>query len=172
MPLVLLDQLRYVVLILNKLACFIEGELLKGLDLGVTERDTLGGEELAQHVVADLACAIWVHDAESSEQMLCRCRFEFINHEYIDHERLDLLLLDELGGLIVLELDDNIVTNLRLGWELKQVSHQVGNLTLVQETTSVDIDNAEGFSHLLAVKVFLPLLLNRILWLRQHFLSI
>ena len=172
MPLVLFDQLRYVVLILNKLASLIESELLKGLDLGVTERDTLGGKELAQHVVTDLACAIWVHNAERSEQVLCRRRFEFVNHEYIDHERLDLFLLDELGGLIVLKLDDNIVTNLRLGWELKQVSHQVGNLTLVQETATINIDNAEGFSHLLAIEILLPLLLDWVLWLRQHFLSI
>ena len=79
-------------------------------------------------------------------------------------------MLDELRRLIILKLDDNVITDLGLGWELEQVPHEVGNLTLVQETTSIDIDDTEGVSDLFSVEVFLALLLDSVLMLRQHLL--
>ena len=64
MALVLLDEFGDIVFVFDPLASLVESELLKGLDLGVSQRDTLGGQELSQDIVSDLASTIGVHNAE------------------------------------------------------------------------------------------------------------
>ena len=172
MPFVFFHQLCNIILILHVLARLVKSELFKGLDLGVTQGNSLGSEELAEDVITDLAGTIGVHNAEGREQVLRGRRLKLICHEDVDHESLDLLLFNELRRLIVFELDDNIVTNLGLRRELKQVSHQVRDLTFVQETTTINIDDAEGLTDLLAIEIFLPLFLNWVLWVGQHFFQI
>ena len=95
--------------------------------------------------------------------MLCRRGLELVCHEHVNHEGLDLLLLNELRWLIILELHDNVITNLCLRGELKQISHQVRDLTLVKETTAIDINDAEGLTDLLTIEIFLALLLDGVL---------
>ncbi len=102
--------------------------------------------------------------------MLCWSRLKLIRKEDLDHELLDFFLFDELRWLIVFQLDDNVITNLGFRRELKQITHQVGNLTLVKESTTFDIDNSDSLSDLLSVKVSLALLLNFILRRGQHFI--
>ena len=92
--------------------------------------------------------------------MFCGCRLELIRHQYVHHELLDFLLFDELRGLIVLELDDNVITNLGLRWELQKVTHEIRDLTLIEEAAAIDINDTECVSDLLAVEVFLALSLD------------
>ena len=55
MPLVFLYQLRNIILIFDLLSGLVQSELFKGLDLGITQGDTLGGQEFAQDVDANFA---------------------------------------------------------------------------------------------------------------------
>ena len=100
--------------------------------------------------------------------MLGSCRLELIDHEDIDHEGLNLCLLDELGGLIILELHENVITNLGFRGELKQVTHEIGNLTLIKEATFFDINDTEGILYLCEIEFFLAFALNWVLGSRQH----
>ena len=50
MAIILLNQLGYVVLVLDKLTSLIEGKLFKALNLRVSQWNTLRGQELSQDV--------------------------------------------------------------------------------------------------------------------------
>ena len=169
MALIFFDKLGHIVLVLDELACLVKGKLLEGLDLGVSERDTFGRKEFAQDVYRDAPRALGIHDSEGREHVFGRCRLEFVGHQDVHHEFFDLLLFDELRGLVVFKLHDNVVTHLCLRWELQQITHQVGHLALVKESATVNVNDAEGFSDLLAIEVFLARALSGVLRRRQHF---
>ena len=169
MSFVLFDELGHIVLILYKLASFVESVALERLNLRITQRDTLGSEQLVQHVVPNLAIALRVHDTESCEQVLSWRRLELVNHQDIDHERFHLFSLDELRWLIILKFDQDIVTNLGLGWELQQVSHQVRDLSLIEVALLVTIDDLECITNDLEVELLLAGLLCWVLRCGQHF---
>ena len=83
-------------------------------------------------VFSDVAEALRVQDFERLQQPLGSLRLELICHEDVEHEGFEFFVLDVVGGLVVFEAADNVVTHLRLRGELQQVSHYVRDLSIEQ----------------------------------------
>ena len=123
--LVFLDQARYVVLVVDVLARLVQGESLEALVLLVPQLDPLGRQQLVHHVFLDVAFAFGVQDAEGGEHVLGRGGFELVGLQHLEQVGLELLVLDVVGGLVVLQLGDDIVPDLGFRGELQQVPHDV-----------------------------------------------
>ena len=61
-----------------------------------------------------------------------------------------------------------MVGDLNLRWELQQVTHQIGDLSLIDVTLSISIDDLESLLDLLPVEFLLTGLLNWVSWCWQH----
>ena len=94
--------------------------------------------------------------------------FKLILHQDVYHVGFKLFIFYEFGGLIFLQLHDNIVTHLHFGGCAQQVPHNVGDFTLVNEVFTLMVNDIPRLSHLLSVELLLAGSFLRVLRRWQH----
>ena len=92
----------------------------------------------------------------------------FVRQQNLEHVRLKFFVLDVVTWFVTLQLVDNVISNLRLGWELEQVSHDVRNFLSIDIPFLVNVNNAESLVDKMLVEFGLLHLFHCILRWRQH----
>ena len=131
MFLIFAAQLLAVLLVFNPLLSLVQSISLEVVNLLLSQWDTPCGQQVFKDIIPDSTLLLGVQGPKRRQQLLMRSGGILIGHQPVDQEWLKLVILDELGWLIIFQLHDNVVGNLNLRWELQQISHEIGNLSLI-----------------------------------------
>lgn len=111
-------------------------ELLEWLVFTWSERNTLCSEELMHDIESHVTESLGIQHLKGIQESLCSGWFELIRHQHLKHKWLEFLILNEITRLIILQLTDNVVTNLCLTRELQQILHDVTDFSIFHKRSN------------------------------------
>ena len=114
MSFVFLNEPGNIVFVVNLFGVFSNCKLFEQVELGCSQRNTLSGEKLMHHVFPYVAESLRIQYFERVKQSLSGGRLELVGHEHLQHVGLEPFVFNEITGLIVFKLRDNVISHLSL----------------------------------------------------------